>query len=311
MTEHVHFIPVGFDFERLIQPISKGELEADRVILVTHDGEPDDSSGQAAELASNMANQLRRTFDLLDVEVDSKGLKVEELYDYEKIYQLAYDQLLKELGEGNEVYVNISSMPRTAAFAYATAADSIITEFQQDGRLEEVRKRLHTYYVAPEEYLVLRMIELLEDTEETLSNAKSEYEDIRFHGLHDEIQNLLGTIYESGVTRGARVLDEETGRMYVEFPSPPGSDVEGFEKRILEFLDDRGSSESTSTLAKDLAEEMDEEYGNSFRSKVQYNVSNLEEKGYVDREKKGNRLETQLSTMGRMWVKNRGSVRSL
>jgi predicted transcriptional regulator len=48
---------------------------------------------------------------------------------------------------------------------------------------------------------------------------------------------------------------------------------------------------------------MEEEYDESFRSRVQYNVSKLDEKGYVDREKVGNRLKTQLSTMGRMWVK--------
>ena len=35
MTERVHIIPVGFDFERLIYPISQGQMEADRVVLIT------------------------------------------------------------------------------------------------------------------------------------------------------------------------------------------------------------------------------------------------------------------------------------
>ena len=52
MTERVHFIPVGFDFDRLIYPISKGQLEADRVVLITHEGHPDDdATDRAAELA--------------------------------------------------------------------------------------------------------------------------------------------------------------------------------------------------------------------------------------------------------------------
>jgi repressor of nif and glnA expression len=91
--------------------------------------------------------------------------------------------------------------------------------------------------------------------------------------------------------------------MYVEFPSSPGSDVEDFEETILNFLFRQDPIASTSALAEQLAEEEGEEYNESFRSRVQYNVSKLDEKGYVDRNKEGNRLETQLSTMGRMWVK--------
>jgi len=52
MSDRVHFIPVGFDFDRLIRPISKGEMEADRVVLLTHEGEPDDDpTDRAAQLA--------------------------------------------------------------------------------------------------------------------------------------------------------------------------------------------------------------------------------------------------------------------
>ncbi len=295
MSEQVHYIPVGFDFERLIHPISKGEMDASRVVLVTHDGNPaDNDTEEAARLADNMAHQLERSFNLLDVEVESVGLEVDELYNYEHLYPMAYDQLLDELEAGNEVYVNISSMPRTTAFAYATAADSIIAEYQQE--LEGIRERLHTYYVPPKRYLVLDMIQCLRDAKELLEEMG---EDLRVHPEYIKIQELIDKINENGVTEGVRDLDEG---MYIEFPSSPGSNVEDFEWDVLHFLGAEGAFSSTSELAERMAGYLNEEYDESFRSRVQYNVSNLEEKGYVNREKHGNRLETELSKMGEMWV---------
>lgn len=295
MTERVHFIPVGFDFDRLIYPISKGELEADRVVLITHEGDPDDdATDRAAELASNMTNRLENSFELIDVEVEREPIDIEELYQYETLYPDAHEYILDELEDGNEVFVNISSMPRSTAFAFATAADSIIAEYQSE--VEGIRDMLHTYYVAPDKYLVLEMIDALEDAKDLFEEMS---EDIRVHPQYTNIRDLLNKIDENGVTKGARDLD---GQMYVEFPSSPGSDVEDFEETILNFLAGKDPIQSTSALAEQLAEEEGEEYDESFRSRVQYNVSKLDEKGYVDREKVGNRLETQLSTMGRMWV---------
>jgi hypothetical protein len=295
MTEQVHFIPIGFDFDRLIHPISKGEMEADRVVLLWHEGDPEDEAKkEAAELATQMAKRLEDSFGLIDVDVEREEIEIDDLYDYETLYPLAYEYITDELKVGNEVYVNISSMPRTAAFAFATAADSIITERQEEG----IRDRLHTYYVAPDEYLVLRMKEVLENAMATLDELKH-YEDLTVHGQYEEIKELLERINSSGVTEGAR---EVNGQMYIEFPSSPGSDVEDFEEVVLQFLAGRGPVSSTSALAKQMAENLGQEYDESFRSRVQYNVSNLDEKGYVDREKIGNRLETGLSTMGRLWV---------
>jgi len=295
MSERVHFIPVGFDFDRLIYPISKGELEADRVVLITHEGDPDDdATDRAAELASNMTNRLENSFELIDVKVEREPIDIEELYQYETLYPDAHEYILDELEDGNEVFVNISSMPRTTAFAFATAADSIIAEYQSE--VEGIRDMLHTYYVAPEKYLVLEMIDALEDAKDLFEQMS---EDIRVHPQYTNIRELLNKIDENGVTKGARDLD---GQMYVEFPSSPGSDIEDFEETILNFLFGKDPIASTSALAEQLAEKEGEEYDESFRSRIQYNVSKLDEKGYVDREKVGNRLETQLSTMGRMWV---------
>jgi len=298
MSERVHFIPVGFDFDRLIRPITKGELEADRVILFTHKGEPDDDpTDRAAQLAEDMAGKLERTFDLVDIETKTEGIEIEDLYDYETLYPKAHRQILDEIEKGNEVYVNISSMPRTVSFAFATAADSLITEKQDE--YENIRERLHTYYVAPREYLVLKMLNALENAADTLDDLK-EYENLRVHKNYEEITDILERIDKSGVTEGTR--NDLNGKMYVEFPSSPESNVEGFEEKVLRSLDGKDTFTSTSDLAEEMAEELDVEYDDSFRSRVQYNVSKLDKKGYVSRHEAGNRLETSLSTMGRMWV---------
>ncbi|RJT03845.1 DUF6293 family protein [Halococcus sp. IIIV-5B] len=300
MTERVHFIPVGFDFERLIFPISKGQMEADRVVLITNAGDLDEELNEAAKLAGNMTQRLEESFELIDVEVEQKPIETDKMFEYETLYPMAYEYILDELERGNEVFVNISSMPRTVAFAFATAADSIITEYQEE--IEEIRDSLHTYYVSPENYLVQEMMEVLEDTSEFLK----QYEDLRAHNIISDIQQLLDRINKRGVTEGARSLN---GQMYVEFPSSPRSSVDDFERTILDFLFEGDTVASTSALAEELAQVLNEEYNESFRSRVQYNVSKLDEKGYVDREWVGNRLETELSTMGRMWVKTHDNPR--
>jgi hypothetical protein len=290
MTDRIHFIPVGFDFHRLIYPISKGDLPADRVVLIDTDTEDVDS--RAGDLAGNMVQRLEESFELIDVDVDHEQIEYEQLYSYENLYPLAYDYLWTELQKGNEVYVNISSMPRTVAFAFATAADSIIAE-----KDPKYRDQVHTYYAAPDEYLVLDMIEAIDNQIEFLEKL----EDIRMPERLHELKEIREKIDRVGVTEGVREIDD--GDMYVEFPASPARELQDFEESILEFLYREGAMESTSQLAEQLAADLGEEYNDSFRSRVQYNASNLDERGYVDRDEKGNRHETSLSTMGMMWVK--------
>lgn len=290
MTDRIHFIPVGFDFHRLIYPISKGDLPADRVVLIDTDTEDVDS--RAGDLAGNMVQRLEESFELIDVDVDHEQIEYEQLYSYENLYPRAYDYLWTELQKGNEVYVNISSMPRTVAFAFATAADSIIAE-----KDPKYRDQVHTYYAAPDEYLILDMIEAIDNQIEFLEKL----EDIRMPERLHELKEIRKKIDRVGVTEGVREIDD--GDMYVEFPASPGRELQDFEESILEFLYREGAMESTSQLAEQLAADLGEEYNDSFRSRVQYNASNLDERGYVDRDEKGNRHETSLSTMGMMWVK--------
>lgn len=290
MGEDVHFIPVGFDFERLIQPISQGTLNADRVILLHSPGNGDPN--RSARLAGRMVGKLDEAFDkILGLNVSTE--EVEQIDDYEAIYEYAYNWILEEVQEGNEVYVNISSMPRTVAFAFATAADSLSIEYPA------IRNSIHTYYVSPEEYLVLDMIDELKAEKAFLEERIADQSDPELMERFDRISELVDDVLERGVTEGARQMN---GDRHVEFPAPPVADLRDFEKEVLRFLSQEEETRSTTQLAKQLAKSMEEEYGESFKSRTQYNVESLEEKGYIERIQDGNRLRTRLSKMGSLWV---------
>ena len=93
------------------------------------------------------------------------------------------------------------------------------------------------------------------------------------------------------------------GGLHVEFPTIPSSDLHDFEITLLHFLDEIGTADSISDLAKQLAERLNEDIDqDSFKSKVQYNINQLEDKGFVKIEKEKNRHRPTLDTVGELWV---------
>lgn len=295
MSETVHIIPVGFDYERLLHPISKGDLNADRVRLI--EGQRDDTDDSVREIADRMLRELEYTFNNhLDVEVNTS--KIDNIYDYRYLYETAFAMLKAELGEENTVWVNISSMPRTVAFAFASAANTYISENPEE------RERVHTYYVRPEKYLAPEMQEQLQKEAEFLKQLDGNEIDADVDRRREEIEDLINTIERSGITKGAKEMRD--GKLYVEFPATPLPNLRDFEIEIMEFLHERGTMRSTSELAREFGKEKgttpDSEKFESFRSKVQYNVDNLEDKGYVERQKVDNRYETSLSVTGELWI---------
>lgn len=295
MTETVHIIPVGFDYERLLHPISKGELHADRVRLVR--GVRSDTAIEVRRLTERMIDELEYTLDShLEVDVNLEDL--EELYDYRAVYRSAYDMLTEEVEEGNTVWINISSMPRTVAFAFATAANSYIVENPSD------RELLHTYYVRPEKYFAPEMLGELQNEVEFLEHIEGKIDDPEVSERLRTLESLVNEIERSGITKGAKRMDD--GKLYVEFPASPLPNLRDFEIAILKFLAKEGSMPSTSQLAREFGEQRGISSGSddfeSFRSKVQYNVDNLEDKGYIRRQKENNKFETRLSVAGELWV---------
>jgi hypothetical protein len=291
-----HIVPVGFDYDRLIAPLVRDRLTVDRVVLL------EGAVGSEANVAysRNLGEKLEGDFrNLLGAETERYG--VEDVYDYGAAFEQAFDLINAELDAGNEVWVNVSSMPRVVSFAFATAAHSIAVERADD------RDRIHTYYTAPEKYLETELAEELRAGADLLAAVlEGDADDERIRERLDAARDLLEEFDERGTTIGAKEFD---GSHVVELPVASFSNVKPFEELILFTLGEHGEFASVSELANTLARELGEEYTDSFRSKVIYNVDRLGPggKGYVEQEEQGKSYRTRLSRIGELWVRSHTS----
>lgn len=287
-----HIVPVGFDYDRLIAPLVRDQHDVDRVILI----EGAVGSEANVEYSRNLAAKLEKDFRNL-LGADTERLSLADVYDYDAAFEQAYRLIDAELDAGNEVWVNVSAMPRTVSFAVATAANSLMVEREDD------RRKVHTYYTAPEKYLETELAEELRRGVEFLEDAQEEGIDPdRIDERLETVRELLDEFDERGTTIGAKEID---GRHIVELPIASFSNVKPFEELILFKLGEDGTFESVSELAEALADELDEPYTDSFRSKVIYNVDRLgpSGKGYIEREEQGKSYRTRLSRIGELWVR--------
>jgi len=294
-----HIVPVGFDYDRLIAPLVREQMDVDRVILL----EGAVGSQANVEYSRHLAAKLEQDYrNLLGAEAER--VVIADVYDYDAAFEQAFELINAELdlgrgddGTEGEVWVNISAMPRTVSFAFATAAHSIMVEREDD------RRRIHTYYTVPEKYLETELAEELRAQIDLL-------EDVRAGGAGDDrigdrlgsARDLLAEFDERGTTIGAKEVD---GSHVVELPVASFSNVKPFEEVILFTLGEHGEFESVSELAQQLARELGEEYTDSFRSKVIYNVDRLGPggKGYIEQEEHGKSYRTRLSRIGDLWVR--------
>jgi len=286
-----HIVPVGFDYDRLIAPLVRDQLDVDHVILL----EGAVGSEANVEYSRNLSEKLEKDFRNL-LGASTERFVIEDVYDYDAAFTQAYDLINAELDDGNEVWVNVSAMPRTVSFAFATAAHSIMVEREGD------RDQIHTYYTVPEKYLETELAEELRKQIDLLSDAGGgEMDDERVDERLESARDLLAEFDERGTTIGAK---EIAGGHIVELPVASFSNVKPFEELILYKLGEHGEFESVSELAEALAEELNEEYTDSFRSKVIYNVDRLGPggKGYIEQEAGGKSYRTRLSRIGELWV---------
>lgn len=292
MNKEIHYIPVGFDFERLVQPLHQDNFSPDRVVLFQSEKRP--ANEREAEISENIVKDLSSSMEsVLDIEVEIETLR--DIYDYIDIYKSSYQKISDELNRGNQIYVNISSMPRTVTFAFATAVDTLILENP------DARNDLHTYYVSPEKYLITEVREELEDTVELLRNvnfSSEEEEKVTAHlgTITDTLQKL-----EKGTTAGTKEMED--GKHHVEFVAPPIVDLNDSEEELLNILSEQGEVESISELSRLHAESNREAHDRSANSAAQYRVDNLEEKGLINRtEGEGGGHKISLSRIGMMWA---------
>ena len=309
-----HIVPVGFDYDRLIAPLVRDQLDVDRVILL----EGAVGSEANVEYSRNLSQKLEQDFRNL-LGATTERVVVADVYDYDTAFEQAYDLINSELDAEREIWVNISAMPRTVSFAFATAAHSVMVEREED------REKIHTYYTAPEKYLetelaeeLRRQADLLSDLREIRADegraetgeradadghtADDHTADERIADRLESARELLSEFDERGTTIGAKRIGE--GHI-MELPVASFSNVKPFEEVILFKLGEDGEFESVSELAEALSRELNEEYTDSFRSKVIYNVDRLGPggKGYIEQEEHGKSYRTRLSRIGELWVR--------
>jgi hypothetical protein len=301
-----HIVPVGFDYDRLIAPLVRDQIDVDSVILL----EGAVGSEANVEYSRHLSKKLETDFENL-LGARTERFVLEDVYDYDDAFEQAYELITAELDSGNEVWVNVAAMPRTVSFAFANAAHSLMVERQED------REGIHTYYTAPEKYLETELAEelreqiaLLEDLDARSDAAIGDSDGLDNDGLDGDriderletARDLLSEFDERGTTIGAK---EIAGSHIVELPVASFSNVKPFEELILFKLGEDGEFDSVSELAESLARELNEEYTDSFRSKVIYNVDRLGPggKGYIEREEHGKSYRTRLSRIGELWVR--------
>ncbi|WP_123622601.1 DUF6293 family protein [Halorubrum sp. CSM-61] len=306
-----HVVPVGFDYDRMIAPLIRDQFDVDRVILL----EGTVGSEANVEYSRNIARKLEQDFrNLLGAETVRERLT--DVYDYDAAFERAYDLINAELdrAEGvdeagecdapadpndeREVWVNLCSMPRPVSFAFATAAHSIMVERQDD------RDRIHTYYTAPEKYLETELAEELRANRDLLRELAEDdaVDDERVGDRLATTTDLLAEFDERGTTIGAKRIGDSH---VIELPVASFQNVKPFEELVLFTLGEHGEFASVSELAETLADDLNEEYTDSFRSKVIYNVDRLGPggKGYIEREERGKSYRTTLSRIGELWVR--------
>ncbi|AGB30519.1 hypothetical protein C488_07157 [Natrinema pellirubrum DSM 15624] len=288
-----HIVPVGFDYDRLIAPLVRDQIDVDSVILL----EGAVGSEANVEYSRHLSQKLETDFKNL-LGADTDRFVLEDVYDYDDAFEQAYELITAELDAGNEVWVNVAAMPRTVSFAFANAAHSLMVEREED------REGIHTYYTAPEKYLETELAEELREQIALLEDLREDDdpEDDRIQTRLESARNLLAEFDERGTTIGAKEID---GKHIVELPVASFSNVKPFEELILYKLGEDGEFDSVSELAESLARELNEEYTDSFRSKVIYNVDRLGPggKGYIEREEHGKSYRTRLSRIGELWVR--------
>jgi hypothetical protein len=324
-----HVVPVGFDYDRMIAPLIRDQFDVDRVILL----EGTVGSEANVEYSRNIARKLEQDFrNLLGAETVRERLT--DVYDYDAAFERAFDLINAELdrdgaggagaGDGveraasdaegdaadeREVWVNLCSMPRPVSFAFATAAHSIMVERQGD------RDRIHTYYTAPEKYLETELAEELRanrdllrelvDGGETAGGTDAAVAGVDRDRVAERLETttaLLAEFDERGTTIGAKRIGDSH---VIELPVASFQNVKPFEELVLFTLGEHGEFASVSELAETLAADLNEEYTDSFRSKVIYNVDRLGPggKGYIEQEEHGKSYRTTLSRIGQLWVR--------
>lgn len=298
MSANVHVVPVGFDRDRLVAPLAKGGVRVDEIYLLH--GQGDASEQRNADFSARMLEFVRRDIEMTIPALSPDAIHVDVIPDvhrYDAAYEFAVDLFLRHLKKGDDLFVNISSMPRTVSFAFAAAANNLLLED------ERRRGRIKVYYTAPEEYLMLRMLEILHQQSRFLNRLDETsvpaelVEDLE--QVLKATDHIVDTVRQFGWTKGAKTVN---GSYMCEIPFTSGTSLRDFEKRLILALGERDEVNSVTELATFLSDIEPGDFA-ALKSKVVYNIRNLVDKGFVEIETAGRSHRPRLTHAGRLWYK--------
>ncbi|ELZ08367.1 hypothetical protein C479_13548 [Halovivax asiaticus JCM 14624] len=338
-----HIVPVGFDYDRLIAPLVRDQRDVDRVVMlegaVGSQANVEYSRNLARKLETDFENLLGATTErvvLADV-YDYDGA-------FEQGYELITDELDRGNEVWVNVaamprtvsfaFANAAhslmverEADRDVIHTYYTAPEKYLeTELAEELRAQrDLLDDLTTTLADDDSETAVREDERMDadasadadsqsaepgvtdDRHRTSGTAATpgtriEVDPARLRERLNNATDLLAEFDERGTTIGAKEIGDSH---VVELPVGSFSPVKPFEELILFKLGEDGEFDSVSELAEALARELNEEYTDSFRSKVIYTVDRLGPggKGYVERDEQGKSYRTRLSPIGELWVR--------
>jgi len=121
-----HIVPVGFDYDRLIAPLVRDQIDVDSVILLEGP-----SAARPTSSTLGISKKLETDFEnLLGARTGGSSSRMSTTTTTPSSRPTRL--ITAELDSGNEVWVNVAAMPRTVSFAFANAAHSLMVERQED-----------------------------------------------------------------------------------------------------------------------------------------------------------------------------------
>lgn len=204
MTTHIQILPIGDDIQQLTIPITSGLFDVDEVILLTPEV-TDGSDGKRVvgsresntelDLQQRATRVIRRTLE--DHAIPIKEIDQLNYSDYPDVYETAIT-LFRARSTDEQVAVNVSSLPQSAAIAFGAAATAIWAEDPERGN------RIQIYSVPSDRNLGLEAYDRFQDIQEylerfqdLLSRFDRGLDEVIFSRLVAPVDDDLESIQES------------------------------------------------------------------------------------------------------------------
>lgn len=266
----------------------------------------------ASKMQDQIQTDLRRRFG-----IKTRIHPISDLYNPYSAAEELYNflrEIYKEENDGDpELYINVSSMPRTMAFAAYIAAAII-------GSDSEEQTTPSVYYSIADEYLGPKMLEVMKENQRSRYEALDELtglvdyqedlsDDVRevferqirqLQQQHARSEEIISRIERDGFS--SINAEAHSGPVHVDLPLLSAPTVSGGEVAVLEVLEKEDSVESIKNLAEQLANLFEEEYSESTRNWAARMVTRLHQKGFVEQERSGRKRATSLTSLGKLWI---------